>query len=159
MTGQHARGAADGPIALAPEDEAFLRAFEDGSLEKGAFRHRDHVRLAWLCLRLDTPERALARVAHGVRAFAARHGVPQLYHETLTRVWLRLVAGAMRGRADASFDTFAAARPWLFDTSLPGRFYRPATLESAAARAGWVEPDLAPLPTHPAGMAEFQLPA
>jgi hypothetical protein len=129
------------------DDDELLRAFEAGALAAGAFGHREHLRLAWLCVRRDGPARAEAAVARGLRRLAAAHGVPGRYHATLTRFWVRLIAhaaGAAPGLAD--FDAFLARYPLLLDRRLPARHYRPATLAGAAARARWVAPDLAPLP-------------
>ena len=46
----------------------------------------------------------------------------------------------------ANFGEFAAANPQLFDRTLPLSYYSESRLMSSAARAGWVEPDLKPLP-------------
>jgi hypothetical protein len=46
------------------------------------------------------------------------------------------------------FDVFAARNPALLDKRLLTRFYRSSTLAGAAARTGWVAPDLAPFPWH-----------
>jgi hypothetical protein len=45
-----------------------------------------------------------------------------------------------------TFDAFVDRHPALLDKRLLTRFYRPATLASPQARAGWVEPDIAPFP-------------
>ena len=44
------------------------------------------------------------------------------------------------------FANFAAANPQLFERSVPLAYYSESRLMSAAARAGWVEPDLKSLP-------------
>jgi len=45
-----------------------------------------------------------------------------------------------------TFEQFFAAHPELKDTKLLDRHYSKELLQSAAAREGWVEPDLQPLP-------------
>jgi len=116
-------------------------------LPDDAFRHLDHLRLTWLCLRRVGLEAGTQRVAQGIRSFALCQGVPEKYHETLTRVWVRLVAAAAREPAAAgSFASFLKVHPELGDKDYPYSFYRRATLDSPEARAAWVEPDLAPLP-------------
>jgi hypothetical protein len=65
----------------------------------------------------------------------------------LTRFWVRLVGHVMGAfPAIDRFDDLVAAWPRIADKGLPGHHYQGATLTSAAARLGWVEPDLLPLP-------------
>jgi hypothetical protein len=126
-------------------DSELLAAFESSALPNAAFRHADHLRVAWLCLRGEGPEAGGERFVGGLRRFAAAHGVPQLYHETLTRFWLRLVAHVMEAAgAPDRFDAVVARYPRLLDKTLPRHHWQPATLE--AGRGAWVEPDLAPVP-------------
>jgi len=61
------------------------------------------------------------------------------YNETLTWFWLKAV-NAHEG------DLAALLRTPLADTNLPMRHWSPELLWSDAARAGWVDPDLRPLP-------------
>jgi hypothetical protein len=77
------------------DDDAFLAAFEAGATPNTAFRHHQHLRLASLYVRRDGREMGGARVRAGLRRFATIHGVPHLYHETLTSFWIRLVAHAV----------------------------------------------------------------
>jgi hypothetical protein len=113
------------------------------------FRHRDHVRFAWAAVRDHGLAGALTAVPAAIRVFAAEQGAAQKYHETLTRCWIRLIAAAQRETGAASFEALIAARPELLDAALPRRYYSESLLQSAAARAGDVEPDRAPLPPMP----------
>jgi hypothetical protein len=97
-------------------DREFLPAFEAATIPNAAFRHHDHLRMAWLYLRRDGATLGAARVHAGLRRFAAARGVAHAYHETLTAFWTRLMAHAVE------------------------------TLDSPVARREWVEPDLRPLP-------------
>ncbi|MFC4043415.1 hypothetical protein ACFO1B_33700 [Dactylosporangium siamense] len=72
-------------------------------------------------------------------------GVPQRYHVTISRAWVELVACHTEAGED-DFDAFLARCPDLLDKRLLTRFYRSTTLASVAARNGWVEPDLHPIP-------------
>ncbi len=129
------------------EDEV-LHAFMDGSLSPQRFHHRDHLRVAWLLVRRMDAASAADAMSVGIRRFAAAHGHEALYHETLTRFWVRIVAYMARERPDiAAFDVFIAAFPQALDMWLPHRHWRHDTLWSAAARAAWVEPDLLALPS------------
>jgi hypothetical protein len=44
------------------------------------------------------------------------------------------------------FEALLCLHPALLDKALPRRHYSAERLDSGTARAGWVEPDLAPLP-------------
>jgi len=127
-------------------DDEFIRAFESCTLPGESFRHREHLRLAWLYLRRLPHEDAAAAMEHGVRRYAAHHGAAQKYHHTMTLVWMRLVAAAMARHSCEDFDTLLRLHPALLDKGMPRRYYSAERLDSAAARAGWMEPDLAPLP-------------
>jgi N-formylglutamate deformylase len=73
-------------------DDDLLHAFETATIPSTAFHHRDHLRVAWLYIRRDGPERGTDAMRAALVRFAAAHGVPHAYHETLTRFWTRLVA-------------------------------------------------------------------
>jgi hypothetical protein len=126
----------------ATSDEEFLAAFERLEIPKEDFHHRDHLRLAWSCLRQAEPPGALDRVRTAICRFAEKHGVPELYHETITRFWVEHLAETMRTFPDApDFATLADRRPEMLDKDLVRRRYRPETLAGDRARAEWVEPD------------------
>ena len=124
-----------------------IRDFETCALPAQAFHHRDHIRVAWTYLRMMDYQAAEKRMSDAIRKFAAVHGATSKYHHTLTLAWMRLVAAAIRDDQDIDdFDHFAGEHPDLFDASAPETFYSPGLLQSEAARSGWVEPDLRPLP-------------
>jgi hypothetical protein len=129
------------------EDSEFLDLFHEGTLPGEEFRHRGHLRLAWLVLGHHAPDEAASIVAQNIQSFAAAQGAASRYHDTLTRFWVRLVSHAMQDAPDAgSIDELLARFPMLLDKSLPYRHWREKTFNSDKARAGWVEPDLVPLP-------------
>jgi len=126
------------------DDEEFLRRFENCSLED--FRHRDHVRLAWVCLREHGCDGALDRVRSGIQRFATHHGAARKYHETMTAAWLALVAAAMEAAPTGDdFEQLLAAHPRLLDATALGEHYSAELLASDRAREAWVEPDLRPI--------------
>ncbi len=98
-------------------DAEFVAEFESCTLAPHAFRHYDHVRLAWTYLgALALPE-ATDRMAEAIRRFALHHtGTTAKYDDKLTRAWMRLVAHVREISAGApDFATFAEANPMLFD--------------------------------------------
>ena len=121
-------------------DEAFIAAFESGSLGADQFQHADHVRIGYLYLtRCDFGE-ALHRDGLGIRRHAAAHGQPDKYHETITVAFLavmneRLAAeDAAAATTEDNWSAFAAANPDLFDKGLMLRYYTPEELASTRAR-------------------------
>lgn len=133
------------------DDRAFLAAFEACEVPPSAFNHREHVRLAYVCLCEEgTPDAAHARVRTALHAFIAHNGVPaSKYHETITRAWVLAVDYFMRKAAPAvfdSFETFIASDPRLLDSSIMLTHYSRERLFSDEARAGFVEPDLQEIP-------------
>jgi hypothetical protein len=117
-------------------ERELLDAFEAGEIDGSEFPHERHVRVAWGLARRYDRDDALRRMAAGIRAMAARAGRPGVFHETITRAWFDLIAGA------ESLER----HPELYDKRLLGRYYSPGRL--AAGRDRWVEPDLRPLRLH-----------
>jgi hypothetical protein len=128
-------------------DEDFLRAFEDLSFPVGQFHHREHIRVAWLYLKSSDATRAAERMAAGIRRFAIHHGATQKYHHTQTLAWMRLVAAALVETPEGhDFTRFLAEHPELGDKDLLKNYYSAELLQTNAAREGWIEPDVQPLP-------------
>ena len=125
-------------------DETFLARFEATALH--SFDHRDHVRVAFAYARRGGIEHAIARAREGLRRFAAAHGEPGRYHETLTTAWARVVGHYALHARDDDFESFLAAHPRLLERDLLSAHYTRERLFSPAARAGFVEPDLLALP-------------
>jgi hypothetical protein len=134
--------------ASAWSDEEFLRAFEDLSFPAELFRHREHIRVAWLYLNSSDASRAAERMAAGILRFANHQGATQKYHHTITLAWMRLVAAALvETPENITFEQFIGAHPELGGKEFLASYYSKELLQTAAAREGWVEPDLQPLPT------------
>lgn len=116
------------------DDAAFLKALERGTFPKEEMNHRAHIRLALLCR--DDPQRARDLL----QRFAIGAGQAVKFNETLTQVWLRLVAAHPERTVDALMKTPLA------DAKLPLRHYSHERLWSDEARERFIEPDLRPLP-------------
>ena len=129
------------------DDKAFLVAFHDGSLAGSEFRHRGHLRLAWLVLQHHSPDEAARILSREIQRFAASQGSPGRYHETLTRFWVQLVSHAMSEAPQVKgIDELIERFPLLLKKDLPYRHWTRATFDSQNARSDWVPPDLSPLP-------------
>ncbi len=123
-------------------DREFTRAFEDGSVTPAEFTHLAHVRVAWVYLNeAASVEGALPRMRDAIRRFAAAAGASQKYHETITVLWMRLLADVRARGAAGELADVLHAHPALADKELPLQYYSRERLFSDEARAAWVEPD------------------
>ena len=123
-------------------DAAFARAFEVGDVLPAEFGHRAHLRVAWVYLReAPSVEAAVDHMRSAIRRFAAAAGASRKYHETLTVLWMRLLADVRSQGASGELADVLRAYPDLADKDLPLRFYTRDRLFGDEARAGWVEPD------------------
>ena len=134
--------------SLDVSDREFLHAFESCSLAAAEFRHRDHVRLAYIYLSRHDLDAALSVMRSGLHRFLVHAGAPPTkYHETVTRAWLLAVDHFMCETAPTgSFEEFAAAAPRLFAPGAMETHYTPELLWSNEARERFVEPDLQRIP-------------
>ena len=136
------------------DDTEFLKAFEAGTIPAEAWHHREHVKIAYLYLNRYSFDEALGRMRAGLEALNAAQKVPDApdrgYHETMTCAWLRLVHCALcENGSTATADAFIEQHSHLQARRALYFFYSRDRLMSAAAKKGFVEPDLAPLPKSP----------
>ena len=134
---------------LVEADMRFLAAFEACQLSADGFRHRDHVRLAYIYLALYPFETALTKTERGLRKLLAHLGAPaSKYHHTVTHAWLLAVQHAMDDAGPtAGFEQFlAAGGAKLLNPAIMRQHYSSAVLSSDDARQRYVEPDLQPFP-------------
>lgn len=129
-------------------DDGLWRAFHDRALPHAQWTHTAHLRIAALHLARYELDEAHLRMRAGIVRLNAAHGLvetPQRgYHETLTRVWLRLVQ-AVRHRVPG-IDSATLAHDPSLERNAPLAFYSRERLFSREARAIYVPPDLAELP-------------
>jgi hypothetical protein len=125
------------------DDADFLRGFEAGTLP--SFRHQDHRRMAWLYLRRDGPVEGEARIMEGPAPLRRDERCAGPLPRDVDP-WVRRVRHVDEACRAAGFDDLLTCFPRLADKDLPLLHYRRETLFGAAARQGWVEPDLRQLP-------------
>src|SRR5689334_3008469 len=135
---------------LSSNDREFRAAFEAGAFAPADFSHRAHVRLAYVYLADWDVDVALERMRAALVTFLSHHNIPaSKYHETLTRAWILAVHHFMhRSPESASADDFIDRNPILLDSRIMLTHYSAGLLFSDAARDGFVEPDLDPIPRH-----------
>ena len=125
-------------------DQEFIARFEAHALEE--FSHRDHLRIAFVYARRGGVQAAVEG-ARRIRGLAEALGDPRKYHETMTVAWASLVGALAGDSAALTFPAFLAAHPELLRRDLLCLHYSRELLFSDRARAAFVDPDLAPLPS------------
>jgi AcrR family transcriptional regulator len=121
-------------------------AFEGGTLPCERWTHRAHVGVAVSYLRQLPFEAALDRMRRHIGLYNEGCGHPDGYHETITVLFLRRIARSLRDDTDEEgLARTVAGLAAAYDMNWPLAYYSKSQLWSAAARRGWVEPDLRPL--------------
>jgi len=126
-------------------DDLLILAFEDATLPEAELNHGNHVRLGWLYVRRDGLLGALAAFPAALRRYAAAHGKPGLYHETITWAYLILIHERIALRPDGGWTSFADENRDLFtwSPSILDRYYDREILFSPLARGTFVLPRIA----------------
>jgi hypothetical protein len=129
------------------EIRTLVESFEACSFHPSEFRHYQHLTVAlWYVCNLPF-EQATDKVTRGIRRLAETYGKTG-YHETITLFWLRVVSCFVAERKNLALPELANALiEHCVDKNLISRHYSADLLASPKAKAEWVEPDLAPLPT------------
>lgn len=128
------------------EVEAFLAAFERGTLPKARWTHAAHVLAgAWYVHGLGE-EAAICRMRENVSrynlAVGGKNTPTSGYHETITVFWIKVLAAMHRASAPVDRAAFALAAAARFGASstLHERFYAFDVMASEEARRVWIEP-------------------
>lgn len=133
------------------KDTELLQAFNSGTLPAAAWTHEAHLRVAFLYARMYPLDEAHLMFRIYLIRLNTFHGVPESkdrgYHDTLTRMWIAIIAAAI-ATEDAGIDSlaFLARHPEFQDRKLGLNYYSRDRLNSVAARARFLEPDVAALP-------------
>jgi hypothetical protein len=125
-------------------DQELREQFERGTLPNESFRHREHVRMAFLYLAEYPALRALQAFSEALQRFATAHGKPQLYHETITWAYILLIRERMaRAGRRENWEEFARNNADLlrWKDGVLQQYYREETLTSDLARTTFVFPD------------------
>jgi hypothetical protein len=141
---------------VASDPEALAARFSALTLPKEEWTHAAHLTVGAWHVHTYGPEDALARLRDGIRRLNESHGSVNTptsgYHETITAAYVTLLAAYLD--AGPPELPLAARVARLLASPLAERdmlltFYSRDRLLSVEARARWVEPDLAPLPSAP----------
>ncbi len=137
------------------DDRELACRVEDGSLPREQWTHRAHVRVAFYYLCTYSFSEAMDRLRATIRVYNAAHdvvdGPTSGYNETTTVAFLHLIHSTMRayGQVIPTQDgnAFCDAHPQLMHKEALRLFYSPQRRMHPDAKANFVEPDLAPLPS------------
>ena len=131
-------------------DEELWLAFGASQLPAADWTHRAHLRVAWMFLKRYPLDEAHVLMRVGIIRLNVFHGLVETpsrgYHDTLTRVWLSLVAARMKTTDAPSSGAFVDACIDSLGKDAVLRHYSRELVMSVRARAIFVEPDLVPLP-------------
>jgi hypothetical protein len=131
----------------ADELSEIVLGFRACTLPKERWTHEAHLWTTLVHVREAGPDAALAAMRSGIDRYNRSLGNSTGYHDTLTITWVAIVA-AYSAEREAE-DTIVVARSLPADVGQrerPLRHYTRERMMSDAARAGWVPPDLEPLP-------------
>jgi hypothetical protein len=126
-------------------DAEFLASFESLEIPGSDFRHRDHVRLAWIYLHDSDFAAGAARFCENFGKFVRHIGAESKYNETITWFYLVVVFQRIRNEpAIPDWEAFAKANEDLLDhrMGLIRERYRDETLFSPKARKIFLLPDV-----------------
>src|ERR1700737_5004790 len=130
------------------EVAALVKAFESATIPASQFKHTAHIAVALSYLNDLPPEEALARMREKIRDFAAHHGVSNLYHETLTTFWMRLLEH-VASTSDVDLPLWRRinliVEDWTKRRPVDAHYSRELIM-SQTARDKWVPPDRLPIP-------------
>jgi hypothetical protein len=136
-------------------DEELLGRFERCELTHWEWNHEAHVRVAYMYVSGNPFETAMDKIRSGIQRLNSVHCVPETairgYNETTTPAFAQLIASTISayGEALPTLDSlmFCQTHPHLMQKTILRLYYSPARRIHPDAKAHFIEPDLAPLPT------------
>jgi hypothetical protein len=132
--------------------DAFIAAFEAGSLPKGRWTHGAHILTGACYVHALGEAAAIDRMRERVSAYNVAVGGQNTdtggYHETITVLWIKILSGycgehAGLGRAEFAM---AAVEHFVGQRDILRRYYDYDVVGSVEARKRWVPPTLLLLP-------------
>jgi hypothetical protein len=134
----------DSPFASDVEVAELVRLFESCELPGDRWTHRAHLAVAATYLRRYPLNEATDRARTHIRRYNESRGNHTGYHETITVLFMRLVACQLQSDPPALFE-FVNALAARFPMDWLQGYYSKNRLWSDEARAAFVGPDVRPL--------------
>ena len=117
------------------------RSFEARDLDASAFRHRDHVGVAYQMLQSYDFVDATVKYAENIKSIAAKAGVAGKFNATITFAFLSLIAERMGTTEHSNYDDFISQNQDLMSKDILAKWYSPERLRSDLARNVFLMPD------------------
>jgi hypothetical protein len=126
------------------EIDALLRSFEDCTLGREAWTHREHLIVALCYVRRYSRQEATDRMRQNIQRFNLSHGNPNGYHETITLAWIAVITRFCEEQPDhrPMPSVVKALLEECGEKHYLLRYYSKDRLMSDTARRTWVPPDL-----------------
>jgi hypothetical protein len=136
---------ADAPVYRTDaEIEDVVKRFEDCTYSPQEFVHTKHLTVAaWYFWRLES-QAAREKMRAGLRRFITHHGKDG-FHVTITEFWLQLVEHSVRRRMGHHREAVSIVNEIVerfCEKNLIYEYFSRHRINSAAAKAEWVEPDI-----------------
>jgi hypothetical protein len=135
----------DVPLETAADLDDLVAGFEACTWPYERWTHRAHLAVATAYLLRYPLSEATDRARAGIRKYNAVRGSGTGYHETITVLFMRLVARELRVVRPADVAAFVNDLAGRFRVDALLVYYSRDRLWSADAVAGFVDPDLRPL--------------
>ena len=126
------------------EIEDVVKRFEECAYSPEDFVHAKHLTVAACYFVRLEPQAAREKMRSGLRKFIAHHG-KNGYHVTITEFWLQLVERSVLQRKDHHRELTSIVNEIvkrLRDKNLIYEYFGRDRINSANAKAAWIEPDI-----------------
>ncbi len=135
----------DSPLRSDSELHELVAGFDDCSWPFERWTHRAHLAVATAYLGRYPLTEATDRARAGIQLYNRTRGDGVGYHETLTVLFMRLVARELRVAQPTGLAAFVNDLAERFRVEALLGYYSRERLFSAEARAEFIEPDLRPI--------------
>jgi hypothetical protein len=135
----------DAPAYTTDEEiEDVVKRFEECAYSPEEFVHAKHLTVAACYFVRLEPQAAREKMRAGLRKFITHHG-KNGFHVTITEFWLQLVERSVRQRRDHHRGAVSIVNEIverLRDKNLIYEYFSRDRINSANAKAAWIEPDI-----------------
>jgi hypothetical protein len=135
----------DAPAYTTDEEiEDVVKRFEECAYSPEEFVHAKHLTVAACYFVRLGPQAAREKMRAGLRKFITHHG-KNGFHVTITEFWLQLVERSVRQRRDHHRGAVSIVNEIverLRDKNLIYEYFSRDRINSANAKAAWIEPDI-----------------
>ncbi|NNF76709.1 MAG: hypothetical protein HKN05_01645 [Rhizobiales bacterium] len=127
---------------MSASSTTLTRSFEAGKLDPAAFKHTDHVAVAYEMLGAYDFLEACSRYASSIRALARKAGAPDKFNATITLAFMSLIAERKASGDFTTYEEFISENEDLLSKTVLESWYSPERLNCDTARAVFLMPDL-----------------